>query len=239
MVFRFTTAQDEELMRELILAEGVSRAVGSSLNAKQVRDRLHILKKQFKAGELQSKRASGTEESLNAVNVQSHYNDLPGLVGEYLELEHLHAEEKSATYKKNKQKEVDFARCAMEIVNESNHRRSQRSEEASGDDASDLSNADSATSATSSRLSRTPKAPKRQNAFLMEVQRQEKRHKQQLDLKIRELEQNQLQFDARLAFEAKQVEERLRFEERVQSSNRDLIIACAKIFSGALDKSGN
>ncbi|RLN37753.1 hypothetical protein BBJ28_00026445 [Nothophytophthora sp. Chile5] len=158
MVFRFTAAQDEELMRELIrlrpfaaqrgttlrvwdqVAEGVSRAVGSSLNAKQVRDRLHILKKQFKSGKLQSKRGSGTEESLDAINVQSHYNDLPGF---------------------------------------------------------------------------------------------------QLDLKARELEQNQLQFDARLAFDAKQAEERLRFEERVQSSNRELIIECAKIFSGALEKSSN
>ncbi|KAE8901144.1 hypothetical protein PF005_g8470 [Phytophthora fragariae] len=143
MVFRFKPEQDQELMRELIrlkpfaakrgttgsvweaVAKGVSSAIGVQLNVKQVRDRLNLLKAKFKADELVSSRASGVEEALHAVNVQSHYDDLNGLVRDYIELERIHNDTKSAKKAAKEKKEEDLAICAAAIVDESNRRRSQ------------------------------------------------------------------------------------------------------------------
>ncbi|RLN91492.1 hypothetical protein BBJ28_00026588 [Nothophytophthora sp. Chile5] len=256
MVFRFTTDQDKELMRELIrlkpfasprgstlkvwgdVAESLSRALGVSLNVKQVRDRLSILKATFKEEEAASAIGSGIEESLDAVNVQSHYDDRAGLVREYVALECLHNSGKQTKQQKKKQKDEDLARCAEEIVNESTRRRSQRATLGSVEvrsDESDTESMASAESSRSSRSSRTPsKTPKRPNAFLLEVQRQEKRQKEQFNLLERELVQSQRQFDRRLEFDQKQADDRLQFEERVQSSNRELLLECAKLFSAAI-----
>lgn len=84
----------------------------------------------------------------------------------------------------------------------------------------------------------TQRTPKRSNAFLSEVRKQEKRYKDKLEIKVRELEQKQRKFEEMLAFEKKQSEDRLYFEDRVQTSNREVILECAKIFGAALSKKG-
>ncbi|KUF79031.1 hypothetical protein AM587_10002195 [Phytophthora nicotianae] len=62
MVFRFTNDQDKVLMRVQI-------------NVKQIRDRLTLLKGMYKNAEAAAARGSGIEESVDAVNVQSHYDE--------------------------------------------------------------------------------------------------------------------------------------------------------------------
>ncbi|KAG6944886.1 hypothetical protein JG687_00017591 [Phytophthora cactorum] len=57
-----------------------------------------------------------------------------------------------------------------------------------------------------------------------------------MELKVRELEQNQKQFEERLSFEKKLAQDRLNFEDRVQASNREMILECATIFGCALSK---
>ncbi|ETM41390.1 hypothetical protein L914_12825 [Phytophthora nicotianae] len=58
-----------------------------------------------------------------------------------------------------------------------------------------------------------------------------------MDLKQRELEQGQKQFEERLEFDKKQAEGRLQLEQRIQQSNREMILECAQIFGAALAKS--
>ncbi|ETO58379.1 hypothetical protein F444_23245 [Phytophthora nicotianae P1976] len=225
MVFRFSTEQDCEMMRDLIrlkqfaaergttldvwdnVAKSLSTALKVELKVKQIRDRLNLLKTRFKTNEQRSKGASGVEESLHAVNIQSHYSDVDGL------------------------KEADLAQCAKDIVAESNRRRADREAELSNSDVSDEG---SCVSATDSSTSRGSRASKRTNAFLAEVKRQEKRYKEQMDMKVRELEQKQKQFDDRLAFEREQAQAKLQFDMEVQANNRNVILECAKIFSAAL-----
>ncbi|ETI35503.1 hypothetical protein F443_18155 [Phytophthora nicotianae P1569] len=77
---------------------------------------------------------------------------------------------------------------------------------------------------------------KRSNAFLREIKRQEKKYKEHMDLKQRELEQGQKQFEERLEFEKKQAEDRFQFEQRIQQSNREMILESTKIFGAALAK---
>ncbi|ETN20792.1 hypothetical protein PPTG_21375 [Phytophthora nicotianae INRA-310] len=55
-----------------------------------------------------------------------------------------------------------------------------------------------------------------------------------MDMKVRELEQKQKQFDDRLAFEREQAQAKLQFDMEVQANNRNVILECAKIFSAAL-----
>lgn len=218
------------------VAESLSRAIGVTLNVKQIRDRLTVLKGLFKSSEAASALGSGVEESLDAINVQSHYDEREGLVREYTALESLHKSAKRAEKQKKHQKEEDLARCADEIVRESSRRRSERITTDSDDCMGNDSDAESISSAVSSRSSSwtSTKTPKRPNAFQQEVERQVKRQKQEFELKERELAQSQLQFEQRLALENKQAEDRLRFEERVHTNNRELILECAKLFSAAL-----
>ncbi|KAG3099736.1 hypothetical protein PI124_g15088 [Phytophthora idaei] len=204
MVFRFTPSQDLEMMRELIrqkpfaakrgatlevwdnVAAALSTALQQKVKVKQIRDRLDLLKARLKASEQASFLASGVEESLDAVNIQSHYSNVDG-----------------------KKKEEDLANCAADFVAESRRRRIERDGGASDSDLSYLSDAESTVSATESAASvglaksTTERTPKRSNAFLTEVKRQEKRYKEQMELKVRELEQYQKQFEERLSFEKK------------------------------------
>ncbi|KAF1775021.1 hypothetical protein GQ600_14788 [Phytophthora cactorum] len=82
MVFRFTPSQDLEMMRELIRqkpfaakrgasSSGLSTALQQKVKVKQIRDRLNLLKARLKANEQASFLASGVEESLDAVNIQT------------------------------------------------------------------------------------------------------------------------------------------------------------------------
>ncbi|KAE9214157.1 hypothetical protein PF004_g15120 [Phytophthora fragariae] len=259
MVFRFTSLQDCEMLRELIrqkpfaakrgatldvwdnIAAALSSALKTPVKVKQIRDRLNLLKARFKATEQTSAVASGVEESLQAVNVQSHYSDADGLVREYMALERLHHDAKAAAKLSKEQKEEDLAQCAANIVAESYRRRADRIDETLSGDSSSSSEAENAVSSAESVETRpsvvaAQSAPKRSNAFLSDVKRQERRYKEQMELRVRELEQNQKQFEERLAFEKRQSEDRLLFESCVQSSNRDMILECAKIFGAALSK---
>ncbi|ETN12164.1 hypothetical protein PPTG_09063 [Phytophthora nicotianae INRA-310] len=265
MVFRFKLEHDQELMRELIrlkpfsakrgttghvweeVAKGVSSAIQVQLNVKQVPDRLNLLKAKFKADELSSARAIGVEEDLHAVNIRSHYNDLNGLVRDYIELERMYLDEKKAKKSAKTRKEEDLANSAAALINESKLQRSQRpnydTERSSSDERSSESKTESIASLASavpSQVSTSSRStPKRSNAFLDEVKRQAKRHKEQIELKTRELEQHQHQFEARLQFEKQQAEERLRSEECIQAGNRELLLQCAKLFSAATARPDN
>ncbi|ETP15684.1 hypothetical protein F441_09608 [Phytophthora nicotianae CJ01A1] len=136
MVFRFTEDHDKELMREAIaqkpfaakygeaarawasVAEHVSSAIKERVLEKQVRDRVRLLKKNWHAGELRSSLGSGIEETLEAVNEQSHYETLAGLVGQYIQLENAAKDDKMDRINKKKADEASATRCASEIVNE-------------------------------------------------------------------------------------------------------------------------
>ncbi|KAG3232858.1 hypothetical protein PI124_g22065 [Phytophthora idaei] len=217
-------------------------ALQQKVKVKQIRDRLNLLKARLKANEQASFLARVVEESLDAVNIQSHYSDVDGKVREHVELERLHTETKAAEKLSKEKKEEDLAKCAADIVAESSRRRIERDGGASDSDLSNSSYVESTVSATESAASvgsaksTTQRTPKRSNAFLTEVKRQEKRYKEQMELKVRELEQDQKQFEERLSFEKKLAEDRLNFEDRVQASNREMILECAKIFGSALSK---
>ncbi|KAG3098077.1 hypothetical protein PI124_g3782 [Phytophthora idaei] len=168
MVFRFTPTQDCEMMRELIrlkpfaaerettldvwekVAKSLSAALKVPLKVKQIRDRLSLLKTQFKASEQKSRGASGVEQSLHAVNVQSHYSDVDGLVRDYIELERLHQDAKAAKKLPKQRKEADLAQCAIDIVSESNRRRAHRQNDESGSDDNHVSEEESCVSTTES-----------------------------------------------------------------------------------------
>ncbi|KAG6955422.1 hypothetical protein JG688_00011885 [Phytophthora aleatoria] len=237
MVFRFTPTQDCEMMRELIRLKpfAAERALKVPLKVKQIRDRLNLLKTRFKASEQKPRGASGVEESLHAVNVQSHYSDVDGLVRDYIKLERLHQDDKAEKKLSKQRKEADLAQ-------ESNRRRAHRQNDESGSDDSHVNDEESCVSTTESVAStstlRSPtsahRPPKSLNAFLTEVKRQEKRYKEQMEMKVRELEQNQKQFEDRLAFEKEQVEARLQFEKQLQIRNSEMILECANIFSAAI-----
>ncbi|KAG3159875.1 hypothetical protein PI126_g7161 [Phytophthora idaei] len=188
------------------VAAALSTALQQKVKVKQIRDRLNLLKARLKANEQAPFLASGVEESLDAVSIQSHYSDVDG-------------------------KRVLLLKVAvveLSVMSDS--------------DLSNSSDAESTVSATESAASvgsvksTTQRTPKRLNAFLTEVKRQEKRYKEQMELKVRELEQDQKQFEERLSFEKKTSEDRLNFEDRVQASNREMILECAKIFGATLSK---
>ncbi|OWZ18677.1 hypothetical protein PHMEG_0007203 [Phytophthora megakarya] len=111
-IFRFNDGQDKELLRELItkkpfaaaygetmqswgsVAAALSQAIGVEVYTKQVRDRLAVLMKNLAAGERRSAIGSGIEESLDANDVQSHYDEINGLVSKYAALESMHLQHK-------------------------------------------------------------------------------------------------------------------------------------------------
>ncbi|KAG3087578.1 hypothetical protein PI124_g17956 [Phytophthora idaei] len=241
MVFRFSYDQDKELMRELIrlkpfaakrgdtlnvweeVAASLSRATKAPLNVKQIRDRLNVLKAGFHPDEAKAALTSGAEESLGAVNVQSHHGEHSGLVREYISLEGLHQTSKQKGKNKKQRKEEDLAHCADEVVRESTRRRAMRDTETADEcsDGSATSEAESTISSASAATTtnaatsaaRTPL--KRSNAFLREIERQDKHQKLQLDLQERGLTQTQHRFELWLEFERQQALQRLSFEERV------------------------
>ncbi|ETO77042.1 hypothetical protein F442_07709 [Phytophthora nicotianae P10297] len=127
MVFRFTNDQDKELLRELIrlksfvavrgttlrvwsdVAASLSSAFGVEVNVKQIRDRLTLLKQMFKDSEAAAALGSGIEESVDAVNIQSHYDEREGLVRKYVALEDHFKSEKKAVKAKKQQKDEQLA----------------------------------------------------------------------------------------------------------------------------------
>ncbi|KAG2768893.1 hypothetical protein PC129_g3758 [Phytophthora cactorum] len=213
MVFRFTPTQDCGMMRELIrlkpfaaergtaldvwdkVAKSLSAALKVPLKGKQIRDRLNLLKTRFKASKQKYRGASGVEELLHAVNVQSHYSDVDGLVRDYIKLERLHQDDKAEKKLSKQRKEADLAQGAIDIVSESNRCRAHRQNDESGSDDSHVNDEESCVSTTESVAStstlRSPtsahRPPKSSNAFLAEVKRQEKRYKEQMEMKVREL----------------------------------------------------
>ncbi|KAF1786303.1 hypothetical protein GQ600_25988 [Phytophthora cactorum] len=207
MVFRFTPTQDCEMMHELIRLKPFAAERERTLD---VWDKV-----------ANSKQANRSLEELHAVNVQSHYSDVDGLVRDYIELERLHQDAKAAKKLPKQRKEADLAQCAIDIVSESNRRRAHRQNDESGSDdmrkkAACLRRKVLHPRRHYGRPTSAHRPPKRSNAFLAKVKRQEKRYKEQMEMKVRELKQNQKQFDDRLAFEKEQVEARLQFEKQVQ-----------------------
>ncbi|KAG3117426.1 hypothetical protein PI125_g3786 [Phytophthora idaei] len=194
------------------VAAALSTALQQKVKVKQIRDRLNLLKARLKANEQAPFLASGVEESLDAVSIQSHYSDVDGKTWPSVQRVLL----------------LKVAVVELSVMSDS--------------DLSNSSDAESTVSATESAASvgsvksTTQRTPKRLNAFLTEVKRQEKRYKEQMELKVRELEQDQKQFEERLSFEKKTSEDRLNFEDRVQASNREMILECAKIFGATLSK---
>ncbi|KAF1787543.1 hypothetical protein GQ600_7401 [Phytophthora cactorum] len=259
MVFRFTPSQDLEMMRELIrqkpfaakrgamlggdnVAAALSTALQQKVKVKQIRDRLNLLKARLKANEQASFLASGVEESLDAVNIQSHYSDVDGKVREYVELERLHIGTKAAEKLSKEKKEEDLAKCAADIVAESRRRRIERDGGASDSDLSNSSYAESTVSATESAASvgsaksTTQRTPKRSNAFLTEVN--DRRNAIRSKWSLRCVSWSKTRNNLRTPFFREKIAEaRLNFEDRVQASNREMILECAKIFGSELSKS--
>ncbi|KAG3004595.1 hypothetical protein PC121_g18094 [Phytophthora cactorum] len=187
MVFRFTPTQDCEMMHELIRLKPFAAERERTLD---VWDKV--------------------AKSLSAA-LKSHYSDVDGLVRDYIELERLHQDAKAAKKLPKQRKEADLAQCAIDIVSESNRRRAHRQNDESGSDdmrkkAACLRRKVLHPRRHYGRPTSAHRPPKRSNAFLAKVKRQEKRYKEQMEMKVRELKQNQKQFDDRLAFEKEQVE---------------------------------
>ncbi|KAK1929877.1 hypothetical protein P3T76_014723 [Phytophthora citrophthora] len=156
MVFRFTKEHDKKLMREVIahkpfeakygdaarvwthVAERVSTAIQTKVVEKQVRDRVRLLKKHWRAGDLRSALGSGIEESRDAVNEQSQYE----------------TDDKKERAKKKKADEASATRCASEIEEEAIVRRALRAEDyestSSVSDSEDIDDVASSSSTPSS-----------------------------------------------------------------------------------------
>ncbi|KAG3196338.1 hypothetical protein PC128_g7708 [Phytophthora cactorum] len=189
------------------VAAALSTALQQKVKVKQIRDRLNLLKARLKANEQAPFSASGVEESLDAVSIQSHYSDVDGKVREYVELERLHIETKAAenlSKEKKKRKTwpsvqrvllLKVAVVELSVMSDSDLSNSR--------DAESTVLATESAASVGSTKSTTQRTPKRSNAFLTEVKRQEKRYKEKMGLKVRELEQDQKQFEERLSFEKK------------------------------------
>eukprot|EP00644_Phytophthora_capsici_P013633 jgi/Phyca11/117455/e_gw1.33.152.1 len=138
----------------------VSSAFGVEVNVKQIRDRLTLLKQIFKDSEVASARGSGVEESVDAVNIQSHYDERERLVREYVALEDHFKSETNTVKTKKKQKDEQLAMCAEEIVRESARRRALRAKPDSDDSVSDCSDADSSVFRCSTVSGASPRTPR-------------------------------------------------------------------------------
>ncbi|KAG1694042.1 hypothetical protein DVH05_022059 [Phytophthora capsici] len=284
MVFRFSEDIDKELMREVIkqkpyaakygeaavvwvqVAKCVSAAVKVSLVDKQVQDRVRLLKKNWSAGELRAALGSGIEEATNASNEQSHYDTLPGLVGQYVSLEKDFKAQKQANKEKKQVEEAQTNLCASQIVSEAITRRARRGENILSSDASSDSDDGTASVASTPSVSSisTPSkvsAGRRKSVFQLEVDRQEKRIRLDTEMRSeqfdRQMQLQQQQHAERLAFEKEQHENRLAFErerersrelaeerlhrarEEAEERNRQLILQCVTIFSKSLNSSGS
>ncbi|ETP25590.1 hypothetical protein F441_01550, partial [Phytophthora nicotianae CJ01A1] len=134
---------DKELMREVIKQRPfaakygetgtvwvqVATCVSASIKVveidKQVQDRVRLLKKNWRAGELRATLGSGIEEAKDATDVQTHYNTLAGLVGQFVALESEFATKKNKKQKKQAE-EAQTNVCASQIVAEAITRRALR-----------------------------------------------------------------------------------------------------------------
>ncbi|KAF4144867.1 hypothetical protein GN958_ATG06035 [Phytophthora infestans] len=114
----FAAKYDDAASLRAQVAERVSTAIKEPLLEKKVRDRVRLLKKNWRAGELRSALGSGIEETLDAVNEQSHYETLAGLVGQYGLLEDAFKYDKAGRINKKKEDEAKATRCASDIVEE-------------------------------------------------------------------------------------------------------------------------
>ncbi|ETP28488.1 hypothetical protein F442_22219 [Phytophthora nicotianae P10297] len=282
MVFRFSEDIDKELIREAIkqkpyaakyggaaavwvqVAKCVSAAVKVSLVDKQVQDRVRLLKKNWSAGELRAALGSGIEEARNATNEQSHYDSLPGLVGQYVSLEKDFKAQKQSNKEKKQAEEAQTNLCASQIVSDAITRRARRGENILSSDASSDSDDGTASVASTpsvSSISTPGKVPagRRKSVFQLEVDRQEKRIRHDAEMRReqfdRQMQLQQQQHAERLAFEREQHENRLAFErerersrerteerlnrarEEAEERNRQLILQCVTIFSKSLNSS--
>ncbi|ETI55883.1 hypothetical protein L914_01391 [Phytophthora nicotianae] len=288
MVFRFTNENDKELMREAIaqkpfaakygdsarvwatVAERVSAAIQIVVLEKQVRDRVRLLKKIWRAGELRSALGSGIEETLEAVSEQSHYDTLAGLVGQYLLPEEAFIDDKKKRTSNKKADEASVNRCAIELVDEAVLRRALRLNESVLDDGSSDSEASVTSSSTSSTPAknqrvataskRTPTKTqrKRKSVFHMEAERQDKRMRDDMELRRQHFDQkmqSQLQLhqdgigleremhESSMQMEIARTEaqetgeaNRLRAQQESEECNRQLILECVRVFSEAFQK---
>ncbi|KAG2922589.1 hypothetical protein PC114_g5189 [Phytophthora cactorum] len=163
------------------VAAALSTALQQKVKVKQIRDRLNLLKARLKANEQAPFSASGVEESLDAVSIQSHYSDVDGKRKTWPSVQRVLL--------------LKVAVVELSVMSDSDLSNSRDAE-------STVSATESAASVGSTK-STTQRTPKRSNAFLTEVKRQEKRYKEKMGLKVRELEQDQKQFEERLSFEKK------------------------------------
>ncbi|KAI9982114.1 hypothetical protein PInf_008005 [Phytophthora infestans] len=274
MVFRFTEDHDKELMREVIaqkpcaakygeaarvsasVAEHVSSAIKERVLEKQVRDRVRLLKKNWRAGELRSSLGSGIEETLEAVNEQSHYETLAGLVMQYVQLEDAANDDKKDRINKKKADEASATRCASEIVNEALLRRALRQDNIDSDD--DSSASDDTNDASSSKSTPSKTQGKRKSAFKLEAERQDKRmrddmefrrfqfeqqmqaqlqqHQERINLE-REMHEYSVQMERTRSQVQAQAEERMqRARQESEERNRQLVFECVKVLSDVLRK---
>ncbi|ETN18090.1 hypothetical protein PPTG_03797 [Phytophthora nicotianae INRA-310] len=170
MVFRFSEDMDKELMCEVIkqrpfaakygetgtvwvqVATRVSASIKVVVIDKQVQDRVRLLKKNWRAGELRATLGSGIEEAKDATDVQSHYNTLAGLVGQYVALE-----------------TEAITRRALR----GEYLLSSDSSSESEDDTSSVASTQSV--ASQANTTRTVTSTRRKSTYQLEVDRQEKR----------------------------------------------------------------
>ncbi|KUF92409.1 Adagio protein 2 [Phytophthora nicotianae] len=238
------------------VAEHVSSAIKDRVLEKQVRDRVRLLKKNWHAGELRSSLGSGIEETLEAVNEQSHYETLAGLVGQYTQLENAAKDDKMDRINKKKADEASATRCASEIVNEALMRRALRQDDIDSD--GDSSASDDTNHASSSKSTPSKAHGKRKSAFQLEAERQDKRicddmelrrlqfdrqmqaqlqqHQDRINLE-REMHEHSVQMERTRALVQSQAEERMqRTQHESEERNRQLILECVKLLSGVYRK---
>ncbi|DAZ95781.1 TPA: hypothetical protein N0F65_010283 [Lagenidium giganteum] len=241
-IMRFTPDQDRELMRELLLhkpfaaaygetmktwnavAAGLSKAIGITVNAKQVRDRVVVLKTNLRTSVQTTAFGSGIEESVDATNEQDHYSEIADLTHEYVKLEEAHISMKRTRTAKKKKQQETLEQHAAQIVSESETRRWLREEP---DDAYS-SSSDSTTYSMASTASTPRHSPaKRKNAFTEEAERQAK-------LARTELFMRREQFERQLQLTQGQHAAQLDFAREQADANRELILECVKVVGRAL-----
>ncbi|KAK1928481.1 hypothetical protein P3T76_016046 [Phytophthora citrophthora] len=219
MVFRFTEGHDKELMREVIAQKPFEAKYGDAARvwthvAERVSTAIQtkVVEKQVRGRELRSALGSKIEESRDAVNEQSHYETLAGLVGQYVSLEDAFKDDKKERAKEKKADEASATRCASEIVEEAIVRRALRAEDyESTSSVSDNDDIDDVASPSSTPSK--PRRTKRKNAFQQEAEWQEKRLRADMELRRQQFEQQ--------------------IQERAEERNGQLIFECVKVLSDA------
>ncbi|OWY92197.1 TRNA (guanine-N(7)-)-methyltransferase, partial [Phytophthora megakarya] len=117
MVFRFTEDNDKKLVREAIAQKPfAAKYRESSRMCAHVAERVSNAIQEVVA----------EKQTLDAINEQSHYETLAGLVRQYVLLEGAFTDDKKDRINKKKAGEACASRCASKIVKEAMARRSLR-----------------------------------------------------------------------------------------------------------------